>query len=113
MNTKIFFNFQKCVQNPTYHILHKISRNISEKIGEFRAIIQKFSKTTSENFENYFGNIWESSNFRNIISENLEKYFGMFENITEIFENYFENFQKKEFHKISRIFAKNFQNYIS
>ncbi len=59
--------------------------------------------TTPENLENYFEKFWESSNFKKIISENVEKYYGMFENITEIFENYFENFPKK--------MSENFENY--
>ncbi len=35
----------------------------------------------------------------------------MFENITEIFENYFENFPKKKSPKISSIIAENYENY--
>ncbi len=58
-----------------------MSRNIWEKIGKFWEVIQKFSKTTLENLENYFGKFWESSNFKKIISENLEQYCGEFQEL--------------------------------
>ncbi len=75
----------------------KISRNISEKIGEFQEIIRKLLKIISENFENQ------------VILKYLRNYFGKFQEIfREVgelllqFSELFLKNSKKKFWKISR-----------
>ncbi len=73
-------------------------------MGEFRDTSRKFQKTTTKNQENYFGNFENQVTAKKLLRKISRNILGCSSNATEIFENYFENFQKK-FLKISRIIS--------
>ncbi len=97
-----------------WELLHKISRNIFENFENCIAKFRKPYQKISEDFEKYFGHfgeiISENFNVENNFGKILRNVLGSSRNITEIFKNCTEKFQKKIL-KILRIIAENVKNY--